>query len=63
MCQGKENVRKLIDSNPAFLAELDAKIRAMKDQIDTGSGEDSFELDTDDDDFDIKTLKSDSFDE
>ena len=63
LCQGKENVRKLIDSNPEFLAELDAKIRAMKDQIDTAGNEDSFELDTDDDDFDIKTLKSDSFDE
>jgi len=63
LCQGKDNVRKMIESNPEFLAELDAKIRAMKDKIDTTSSEDSFELDTDDDDFDIKTLKSDGFDE
>ncbi len=62
ICQGKENVRKYIESNPALLAELDAKVRALSDKIDTNS-DDTFELDTDDDDFDIKTLKSESFDE
>ena len=56
--QGKENVRKMFESNPELLAELDAKVRAMKDKISAGEGSDDFELDTDDDDFDIKTLKS-----
>ena len=55
--QGKENVRKLIESNPALLAELDAKIRSMKDSI--GGAEDAFELDDDDDEFEIATLDSD----
>ena len=62
ICQGKDNVRKYIESNPELLAELDAKVRAMSDKIDTSS-DDTFDLDTDDDDFDIKTIKSDSFDE
>ena len=62
ICQGKENVRKYIESNPELLAELDARVRAMSDKIDTSS-DDTFDLDTDDDDFDIKTIKSDSFDE
>ena len=59
--QGKDNVRKIIESNPELLAELDAKIRSMKDNIETP--EDTFELDEDmDDDFDIRTLKSESDD-
>ncbi len=52
--QGKENVRKLIESKPEMLAELDQKIRAMKDKISSDNQSDEFELD--DDDFDIKTL-------
>ncbi len=51
--QGKDNVRKLIESDPALLAELDAKIRALKDQIPDAAEE--FELDDDEDDFDITT--------
>ena len=62
ICQGKDNVRKYIESNPELLAELDTKVRAMSDKIETSS-DDTFDLDTDDDDFDIKTIKSDSFDE
>ena len=62
ICQGKDNVRKYIESNPELLAELDTKVRAMSDKIET-SNDDTFDLDTDDDDFDIKTIKSDSFDE
>ena len=55
--QGKDNVRKLIEANPELLAELDAKIRSMKDNIQTA--EEAFELDEDiDDDFDIRTLKT-----
>jgi recombination protein RecA len=63
ICQGKDNVRKYIESRPELLAELDAKIRAMSDKIETSNADDTFDLDTDDDDFDIKTIKSDSFDE
>ena len=56
--QGKDNVRKFIEADPAFLAELDAKIRALKDNIECAVEE--FELDEDDDDeFDIRTLEDD----
>ncbi len=56
--QGKDNVRKLIESDPALLAELDAKIRSMKDHLNEGEAE--FELDEDDeDDFDIRTVSDD----
>ena len=52
----------MIESNPALLAELDAKVRAMKDNIETAN--EDFELDEDfEDDFDIRTLKSESDDE
>ena len=48
-------MRKLIEGNPELLAELDAKIRAMKDTLPDTTEE--FELDEDDDDeFDIRTL-------
>ena len=54
--QGKDNVRKYIESTPELLAELDAKIRALKDQLPDGAEE--FELDDDDDDeFDIRTME------
>ena len=62
ICQGKDNVRKYIESNPELLAELDAKVRALSDKIEQNN-DDDFELDMDDDDFEIKTLKSESFDE
>ena len=54
--QGKDNVRKYIESNPALLAELDAKIRSMRDKL--ADKDEEFELD-DDDDFDIRTLEDD----
>jgi recombination protein RecA len=53
--QGKDNVRKLIESKPEFLAELDAKIRSMKDALPDAAEE--FELDDDDDEFDIRTME------
>ena len=54
--QGKDNVRKLIESKPELLAELDAKIRAMKDALPEAAEE--FELDEDDEDeFDIRTIE------
>ena len=55
--QGKDNVRKFIESKPALLEELDAKIRASRDQL-TDTVEE-FELDEDDDEFDIRTLEED----
>ena len=59
LCQGKENVRKLVESNQAMFDEIDAKIRSMSSQLDLG--DDEFELDDgdDDDDFDIRTLGDD----
>ena len=59
LCQGKENVRKLIEENQAMFEEIDAKIRAMSEQIDLG--DDEFDLDDGDDgdDFDIRTLGGD----
>ncbi len=56
--QGKDNVRKLIEGNAALLAELDMKVRSMKDQL--PEAEEEFELDEDDgDEFDIRTIKED----
>ena len=63
LCQGKENVRKIIESNPAMFDEIDAKIRSMSEQIDLG--DDEFDLDDDGDDgdgFDIRTLGDDGDD-
>ena len=50
-------MRKFIEGNPALLAELDAKIRSQKDQI--ADTIEEFELDEDDDDFDIRTMDED----
>ena len=63
LCQGKENVRKLVESNPAMFEELDAKIREMSENVDLSDSE--FDLDDEDegDDFDIRTLESDDGDE
>ena len=55
--QGKDNVRKYIESEPGLLAELDAKIRAMRDKL--PDAEEEFELDEDEDEFDIRTVKED----
>ena len=58
LCQGKENVRKIVESNPAMFDELDAKIREMSEKVTLDDSE--FDLDEDDgDDFDIRTLESD----
>ena len=63
LCQGKENVRKIIEGNAAMFDEIDAKIRSMSEQIDLG--DDEFDLDDDGDDgddFDIRTLSDDGDD-
>ena len=52
--QGKDSVRKLIETDAAFLADLDAQIRALRDQLPDTS--DEFELDEEDDEFDIRTV-------
>ena len=54
--QGKDSVRKLIEGNPELLAELDGKVRSLKDQI--ADKESEFELD-EEDDFDIRTIAED----
>ena len=50
--QGKENVRKLIESNPAFLAEVEEKVRELSRDV-KPEVEQEFEID-DDDDFDLR---------
>lgn len=55
--QGKENVRKLLEDNPALAAEIEAKVRAAKNSADIL--EEEFEIDSDDDDFDIRVLDDD----
>ena len=53
----KQYVYVKSQENPALLAELDMKIRSMKDKL--ADKEDEFELDEDDDEFDIRTLGED----
>ena len=50
--QGKENVRKLIESDAALMKELEEKIRALSEQAKMQLDEE-FEVD-DDDDFDLR---------
>ena len=55
--QGKENVRKLLESDKALFEEIAAKVRSMMDQL--GDDAEEFELDDEDEDeFDIRTLKT-----
>ena len=51
--QGKETVRKALESDPAFLAEVEAQVRAMNEQGKL-TVEQEFEVDEDDDEFDIR---------
>lgn len=62
LCQGKENVRKLIEENKEMFDEIDAKIRNMSEQINIGDDEFDLDDDGDDDDFDIATLGGDDDD-
>ena len=55
--QGKDNVRKLLEDNPELAAEIEAKVRAAKNSADIL--EEEFEIDSDDDDFDIRVLEDD----
>ena len=48
--QGKENVKKFLESNPEAMAEIEEKVRSMSDKIDL---EESFKLD---DELDLRGL-------
>jgi len=59
LAQGKDNVKKLLEDNPEFAAEIENKVREMSAG---GSilNEEEFELeDGDDDEFDIRTVEDD----
>lgn len=50
--QGKETVRKLLENNPEFFAEIEEKVRAESENVKLP--EDEFEVDEDDDEFDLR---------
>ena len=52
LCQGKENVRKLFESNPEFMSEVEEKVREMSENASLAPQEE-FEVD-DEDDFDLR---------
>ena len=55
--QGRDKARALLDENRELFDEIEAKIRAMSDNLELVEA-DEFELDEDDDDgFDIRTLE------
>ena len=58
--QGKENVRKLIESDAALMKELEEKIRALSEQAGSAM-EQEFEVD-EDDDFDLRLSDDDGED-
>ena len=51
--QGKENVRKLIESNAELMKEIEEKVRAMSEQVKLSS-DDEFEVDEEEDEFDMR---------
>ena len=60
--QGKETIRKMVESDPVFMAELEEKIRALSAETDLLAAkefelDDEDDLDGDDDSFDIRTLR------
>ena len=58
--QGKDNIRKMLENDGKLFAEIDAKVRALYDKM--KPGEDSFDLDEEEDDdaeFDLRALKMD----
>ena len=56
--QGKDNVRKLVEGDPALLSELEEKVRALMAERALEEGPGEFELDDEDDDelFEIESL-------
>ena len=58
--QGKDNVRKLLQSNPALAVEVEEKVRAaLESGAATSDEEFDIEEDGDEDDFDIRVLEMD----
>lgn len=58
--QGKDNIRKMLENDGKLFAEIDAKVRALYDKM--KPGEDSFDLDEEEDDdaeIDLRALKMD----
>lgn len=57
LAQGKDNARKVFESNQELMDELEAKVRAMADKL-VDNNNDEFELDEDDDieSFELETL-------
>ena len=49
--QGKENVRKLLETNPALFDEIEAKVREQSENVKLA--EEEFEVDEEDDEFDL----------
>ena len=59
LAQGKDNVKKILEDNPEFCAEIEAKIRELSDKNGV-LNEEEFELDGgDEDDFDIRVMEDD----
>ena len=59
--QGKDNVRKLLESNPEMMKEVEEKVRAMSEQA-RETMEQEYEIDDDDDDFEIPLSDGDGSD-
>ena len=57
--QGKDNIRKLLETNEALFAEIEQKVRAESGRM--SLGEEPFDVDEDDDEdeFDLRSLKLD----
>ena len=53
--QGKDNIRKMLESDEKLFAEIEAKVRAMSDEMETV--EETFDVDDEEDDFDLRALK------
>ena len=60
--QGRDNARKLLEEDPALFDEINQKVRAASEKAELEpelDADDEFELDDEDDGFDIRTLKED----
>ncbi len=56
--QGKDNIRKMLESDEKLFAEIEAKVRELSDKLE--STEEAFDVDDEDeDDFDLRALKLD----
>jgi recombination protein RecA len=59
--QGKDNIRKLLEGDEALFAEIEAKVRALSDKLE--SAEEAFDVDDEEDEeFDLRALKLDEDD-